>query len=226
MSGLKNIMVISEKKTKAMIFNWRDNYQFTTQLHLKGENIEIVDKMKILGTIITNKLSWNDNCALIIKKVNARMQLLRGVHGFGANINEMVHLWTVYCRSVLEQSCVVWGSTLTLENTNDLERTQKSFLKMILKDKYVNYENALFITNLDSLEQRRKHLILTFAKSGIKYDKFNDLITRNEKVHTMKNRNTEHYKVHHANTARFGKSSILTMQNELNKDLSNKRNIG
>ena len=55
------------------------------------------------------------------------MQLLRGVHGFGTNINEMVHLWTVYCRSVLEQSCVVWGSTLTLENANDLERTQKSF---------------------------------------------------------------------------------------------------
>ena len=134
-------MVISEKKTKAMIFNWTDNYQFTTRLQLKGENIEIVDKMKILGTIITNKLSWNDNCALIIKKVNARMQLLRGVHGFGANINEMVHLWTVYCRSVLEQSCVVWGSTLTLENANDLERAQKSFLKMTLKDKYVNYEN-------------------------------------------------------------------------------------
>ena len=97
---------------------------------------------------------------------------------------------------------------------------------MTLKDKYVNYENALFITNLDSLEQRRKHLILTFAKSGMKYDKLNDLITKNDKVHTMNNRNTEHYKVHHANTARFGKSSILTMQNELNKDLTNKRNIG
>jgi hypothetical protein len=45
-------MVISEKKTKAMIFNYTDNYQFTTRLELKGKNIEIVEKMKILGTIV------------------------------------------------------------------------------------------------------------------------------------------------------------------------------
>ena len=55
----KQKMVISEKKTKAMIFNWTDNYQFTTRLQLKGENIEIVDKMKILGTIITDELSFH-----------------------------------------------------------------------------------------------------------------------------------------------------------------------
>jgi hypothetical protein len=70
-------MVISEKKTKAMIFNFTDNYQFTTRIDLKGRNIEIVDKMKILGTIVDSKLSWDDNCSMIIKKVNARMQLLR-----------------------------------------------------------------------------------------------------------------------------------------------------
>ena len=38
-------MIISEKKTKAMIFNFTDNYKFTTRLQVKENNVEIVDKM-------------------------------------------------------------------------------------------------------------------------------------------------------------------------------------
>ena len=93
-------MVISEKKTKAMIFNFTENYQFTTRLELKGKNIEVVDNMKILGTIVDNKLSWDANCKNIIQKINSRMQLLRGVQGVGAKMHEMVHLWILFCRSV------------------------------------------------------------------------------------------------------------------------------
>ena len=63
----------------------------------------------------------------------------------------------------------------TQENRGDLERTQKSFCKLILQDKYVNYENALLKLDLVSLEQRRQTLCLKFAKSGIKYEKMNDL---------------------------------------------------
>ena len=43
-------MILSEKKTKAMIFNFTDKHQFTTRLELKGKNIEIVEQMKILWT--------------------------------------------------------------------------------------------------------------------------------------------------------------------------------
>ena len=99
-----------------MIFNLTDNHQFTNRLQLKRENIEIVDKMKILGTIVNTQLSWDDNCQIIIKKVNARMQLLRSVLSVGVSTEEMFHLWTIFFRSVLEQSCVVWHSTLTEEN--------------------------------------------------------------------------------------------------------------
>ena len=57
----KQKMIISEKKTKAMIFNFTKNHQFTTRLELKGQNIEIVDQMKIHGTVIKNDLLWKDN---------------------------------------------------------------------------------------------------------------------------------------------------------------------
>ena len=184
-------MIISQKKTKAMIINYTDNHQFTTRLHLKGENIEIVNKMKILGTIIHDKLSWDDNCSYIIKKVNARMQLLRGVLSFGASNQEMVHLWITFCRSVLEQSCVVWHGSLTQENENDLERTQRTFCKLILKEKYNDYEESLLKLNLETLKERRNFLNLKFAKSGIKYGKMNDLLPENEKRDNIETRNQQ-----------------------------------
>ena len=88
-------IIINQKKT--MVFNFTDKFQFTTRLQLKNENIEIVDKMKLLGTIVTKSLSWDENCQYLIKKVNARMQLLRNILSFGASNNEMVHIWTVFC---------------------------------------------------------------------------------------------------------------------------------
>ena len=156
-------MIISEKKTKSMMVNFTDKFQFHTRLQLKGKNIEVVEKTKILGTILTNSLSWDDNCANIIKKVNARMQLLRKVWSFGSSITEMVQLWKVFCRSILEQSCVLWDSGLSQENRNSLERTQKTFLRLILEEDYRNYENALTVCQLETLENCRKTQTLKFA---------------------------------------------------------------
>ena len=133
----------------------------------------------------------------------------------------MVHIWIVYCRSLLEQSAVVWSSSLTQENKDDLERTQKSFVKLILKNEFKtehedSYENALIKLNLQSLEQRRKELCLNFAKNCIKYDKLMDLFPLNENLYDA--RNPEKYKVLHANTDRLQKSSVIYMQHLLNLD--------
>ena len=195
-------MVISEKKTKAMIFNFTENYQFTTRLDLKGKNIEMVDQMKILGTIINTRLSWDENCNEIIKKVNARMQLIRELQSFGATDDEMVHFWILFCRSVLEQSCVVWGSSLTQENIENLERTQKTLSKLVLKEKYKSYENALLILNLDKLETRRNDMALRFSKNGIKNKTLSGLFPINNKNHKMNTRNNEKYEVNFACTVK------------------------
>ena len=166
--------------------------------------------------MVKSDLSWDENCRLLIKKVNARMQLLRGVLSFGASVQEMVHLWIVFCRSVIEQSCVVWHGSLTQENRDNLERTQKTFAKLVLKEKYLNYENALLLLNLDSLETRRNALSLKFAQAGIKHNKLNDLLPTNNKKHKMETRAKEKYEVQFANTDRMKNASIITMQHMLN----------
>ena len=49
-------MVLNQKKTKVMIFNFTDNHQFTTRLKLNNENLEIVKYAKLLGVIISDDI--------------------------------------------------------------------------------------------------------------------------------------------------------------------------
>ena len=210
-------MEILAKKTKAMLVNFTGNHQFHTRMKLKGQNVELVDKMKILGTVITNLMSWTENCTLLIKKVNARMQLIQKVWSFGSTLHEMVGLWKTFCRSILEQTCVVWDSGLTNQNSEDLERTQKTFVKLIMEGDYKNYTSSLRFLNLETLENRRKKLLVNFAKNSIVDGHFRDLFPKRTKTHSMETRKLEKYTVFHAITERYKSSPILTMQRMLNQ---------
>ena len=44
------------------------------------------------------------------------MLSLKKIQGFGASAEEMVDIWKIYCRSILGQSVVVWGPSITEEN--------------------------------------------------------------------------------------------------------------
>ena len=62
-------MMINQKKTKTMIINFTDKFQFTTRLKLKNENVEVLKSTKLLGTIISDDLKWERNTAIIVKKL-------------------------------------------------------------------------------------------------------------------------------------------------------------
>ena len=127
-------------------------------MNFENKNIEFIDKIKILGTMVSADLSWNKTTEVIIQKVNERLMFLKKIQNFRATTEEMVHLWTMYCRSILEQSSVVWSSSLSEENQSYLERTQKSFAKFILKHSFTTYEEAFLALNLQTLNDRRNEL--------------------------------------------------------------------
>ena len=134
----------------------------------------------------------------------------------------MVDLWKTYCRSILKQSAVVWGPSLTEQNKYNLERTQKSFAKFILKSKYEDYEDSLIQLNLETLEERRQSLTLKFAKDCIKNEKFKYMFPENKYPDKLTTRYQEKYKVPFANTVRMKNSSIVHMINQLNQEERNK----
>ena len=65
-----------------MIFDFTEKYKFTTHLKLNTETLEVVNKAKLLGVIITDDLKWDENTEYLVKKANSRMELLRKVASF------------------------------------------------------------------------------------------------------------------------------------------------
>ena len=211
----KQKMLINCKKSKTIIFNFTENFQFTTRLKIKEENLEIVNSTKLLGTVITNDLKWDKNTAEITRKANARMQLLRKAASFSPPAEDLKDIYVLFIRSILEQSATVWHSSLTEENSDDLERIQKSAMKIILADKYQGYQQALARLGLDTLKSRREKLCLIFAKKCVQNQKLKHMFPENINLHNMKHRKTEKYQVQFA---RLQKSPIVYMQKLLNQD--------
>ena len=174
-------MLINKKKSKCMIFNFTDKFQFSTRLAIDDEPIEVISSTKLLGTIITSDLRWEENTSHIVKKSNARMELLRRVASFGTSVEDLKTIYFLFVRSQLEQSAVVWHSSLTEENRSDLERVQKSAVKIILGEKYKNYENGLDVLGIESLEERRNNLCRRFANKCLKNEKTAKMFPLNEK---------------------------------------------
>ena len=216
-------MILNQKKTKVMIFNYTDNYQFTTRLKLNNENIEVVNKSKLLGVVVSDDLKWDENTTYLVKKANVRMELLRKVASFTTSIEEKKNIYVLFIRSILEQSCVVWHSRLTNENSEDLERVQKAAVKIILGNQYNDYEESLIKADLDSLKDRREELCKKFALKCIKNDKTKNMFPINKKEHVMKARKEELFTVNYANTGRLKDSAIPYMQRLINNE--NLKNI-
>ena len=145
------------------------------------------------------------------------MQLVRKGASFDIPVEDITNIYVLFVRSILEQSATVWHSSLTQENRDDLERVQKSAVKVILQEKYSTYQNGLAQLDMECLDSRREKLCLNFAKKCVKTDKVKHMFPINEKYHEMKTRHEEKYMVQFANTGRFKKSSIIYMQNLLNE---------
>ena len=154
----------------------------------------------------------------MVTKANARMQLVRKVASFGASEEDIKNVYFLFVRSLLEQSATVWHSSITEENNQDLERVQKSAVKLILGEQYIDYKRGLMKLDMESLEQRRENLCLNFAIKCVKNPKTKGMFPETKKAHPMETRKQERFHIQHAHTERLKKSSVIYMQNIPNQN--------
>ena len=128
----------------------------------------------------------------------------------------MVNIYILFIRSVVEYACVVWHSSISSEECNNIERVQKTALRIILKSDYDNYPSALRLVSLTTLKERRKKLSLSFAKKCVKSESNADLFPK--VVKSVNTRQHEKYFVTPARTERLAKSTIPYLQRLLNEE--------
>ena len=121
----------------------------------------------------------------LVKNANKRMRLLHAASKLTSKTSDMKTIYTAFIRSKLDHSSVVWHSGLSNKNRKSIERIQKAAVKIILKDKYKNYQDGLKYLNLENLNVRRSKQSLKFAKRCL----------RNEKVKKLSSSGPDHVQV-------------------------------
>ena len=124
--------------------------------------------MKIPGLITNDKLTWDENTDYICKKAKKKIWILRGMKQSGLNKLQLVDAYQKEVRSLLELAVPVWSSGITLDQSADIKRVQKSALAAILGSEYHSY--ALKILGLERLSERRKTICKKFIFKNMKSD--------------------------------------------------------
>ena len=208
-------MKLNVEKSKYMLINFTKKYQVNTRLNMEQELLQQVNQTRLLGLILRDDLSFKSNTEHITRNAFKRMTILHKLGKFSLPVEDLVNIYVLYIRSVLEQSSVVWNSSITKGEQLDIERVQRCALRVILKENYESYEDALKLCNLDSLKARRNSLSLSFAIKCTKNENTRDMFPLNNNV--TNTRFCEKYEVTRSCTDRLANSAIPFMQRLLNK---------
>ena len=135
-------MILNQKKTKVMIFNFTDKYKFTTNLNLNDEKLEVVNQAKLLGVIISDDLKWDKDAEYLVKKAYSRMELLRKVAEFTKSIDDKREIYILYIRSILKHGINLRKNEkyeVKFAKTNRLKNSSVPYMQRI-----INTDNLKF----------------------------------------------------------------------------------
>ena len=175
--------------------------------------------IRLVGVWITTWLDWEKNTREMCKRAYARITMLTKLKYVGVDTIDLIHIYILYIRSVVEYCSVVWHSTLTKQQNQNIENIQKLSLKIILGQEYSSYESALECTGLESLSQRRENRCLKFALQSLTHPIHRKMFPVNPQILNNQHatRNTEHFMVNKAKSESYKQSAIPYMQRMLNK---------
>ena len=167
-----NDMQLNYKKTKLILFNPCSSMDFMPQVSLSGNELEVVNEIRLLGLVIRADMRWCSNTQNMVKKANKRLWRLRRLKNMGANKEDLVDVYIKQIRCVLELAVPAWQGGLSQAQKTDLEKIQKTACHIILGQSYESYTAAMDILQLESLEFRRNFLSLKFSLKAEKNQKF------------------------------------------------------
>ena len=208
-------MILNDKKTKAFVINYSKNYQFRPRLRVPGSSsdLEVLSSVKLVGVTLSADLKFHEHVNKIVKTANRKMWMLCRLKEFGMSQKDLIVIFTLFIRSKLEYSVPAWNASLTETDKEEIERIQKTMLKIIYGDEYEDYPSALEKSNLTTVEERREALCLAFALKCIHDAKHKNLFKLNE------NRSQHHptrYQPPFCQNERYRKSPIPYLTSLLN----------
>ena len=169
--ALENKMKINPRKTKVISFNKSRKFDFPPEVSMSGNQIlDVVSEIKLVGVIVNHDLRWQKNTDYICQKATEKLWTLRRLQKFSLDTFQIFDVYVKEVRSLLEYAVPVWHSGLTRQQTNQIEKIQKTAFRILLGDNYISYDVACTLLGVEPLELRRTQLCLNFSKKDLKKD--------------------------------------------------------
>ena len=159
-----NYMKINQSKSKIILFNpTRRNMDFLPKIELNKEILEVTDKMRLVGLILSDDLTWTANTDSMVKRAYAKLWILRRLKQMGTESNILKLIYFRHVRSILEFGVPVWNGAITKKEVSKIERVQKIAIHIIY-GKQCSYKQSCKKFKIDKLMIRREKLCKNLAK--------------------------------------------------------------
>ena len=185
-------------------------------LHISDHHLAVVNKVKLLGTIIQNDLKWDGQVDNMCAKASRKMFMMRKLKEAGFSSNELLTVYKGYMRPVLEYAAPFWHAGLSQTQMSQLENVQKRACKHILGRNYISYPDSLADLELDSLQDRRLKICREFALKASTSERFSNWFSPSDYGSAMTLRKRNMFKPPKCNTKRYQQSPIPFMTHLLN----------
>ena len=138
---------------------------------------------------------------------------------FKASANDLIAVYQMYIRPVLEYACPLWHSTLTQHQIEQIEIIQKRACRIILGNNYRSYADALESLKLCSMVERREQLLRGFGEKLLKSERHSSMLPPPKKNRHGRNLRSAHQiDPPKCRTSRYKKSTIPAVVDRLNND--------
>jgi len=210
-----NRLSLNVEKCHSISFSRKKN-KIDFVYNLDNKNLDVVNKIRDLGILFDEKMTFKLHCDMIINKAKGLLGFIKRRAKEFNNVWVTKQIYLTYVRSVLEFGSVIW-MPYTEDYVRKIESVQKQFLLFALRHLYdpydytrlPSYEHRLKLINLETLESRRNNLSAVFI-FNILHGKINSIELK-DKVKINNNRTTRvsKYLLESYHTSNYGYNNPL-----------------
>ena len=220
-----NLMIINEKKTNILAFNFSKSIDFTPELRI-GDSpyLDVVKDTKLLGIIISDNLKWDLHVEYMCKRAAKKIWMLRRMRLLHIEPHIILDYYLKEIRSILEFGVAVWNSGLTAKLSHQVERIQKICVSIMLCDTnwQIPYEVGCTLLGIEPLYLRREELCVRFIQKASKNPMHADMFYNNKNHNHNTRPDPEHdsllYREYLCNNKRFYNSPLCYLTRLLNRN--------
>ena len=158
-----------------MLFNRSKTRAFPPEFQIGSAILNVKKTHCILGILIQDDLKFEAQTKEMVKRASQTTWVLRRMRALGVDQDTLVTYWKSEGRVHLELACPVWSSSLTVAQSQDLDRAQRMAMAAIAGRWEPSHSRQLLELGLERLAPRRQKLCKVWAQRTARDSRHQDL---------------------------------------------------